>query len=297
MVVEKDSRLGGSGALSAGILWTAPDRETLRRVMSARRPRVGRALVDDDAAVERVRDAGVDVSERWEGQMGFGVAHRIDIAAWLEAARERIEQGGRIAFQHAATDLIVDGDEVRGARVSGPAGDEEITAGAVLLATGGFQGDARLVRRLIGEGRAHALRANPHSVGDGLRMGQAAGAAPSGALDSFYGHLLPSPLNSSEPGTICPHPIPLACVRGGEQVRPPIRGRVRGDEVTNQALLRQAGSRGVLLCDERCGWSMRLARRTRTVRSSIASRPRGSGARVRPRTPWMSSSRWLTAGG
>ena len=35
VVIEKDSRLGGSGALSAGILWTAPDRETLRRVCRA----------------------------------------------------------------------------------------------------------------------------------------------------------------------------------------------------------------------------------------------------------------------
>ena len=31
------------------------------------------------------------------------------------------------------------------------------------------------------------LRANPNSVGDGFRMGAAAGAAPSDALDSFYG--------------------------------------------------------------------------------------------------------------
>ena len=86
MVVEKDGRLGGSGALSAGILWTAPDRETLRRVCPRGDPELGGVLVDAyDAAVERVRDAGVDVSERWEGQMGFGVAHRIDIPAWLEA--------------------------------------------------------------------------------------------------------------------------------------------------------------------------------------------------------------------
>ena len=52
-------------------------------------------LVDEyDGAVERVRAAGVEVSEGWTGQMGFGVAHRIDIHAWLEAARERIEGVG-----------------------------------------------------------------------------------------------------------------------------------------------------------------------------------------------------------
>ena len=254
VVVEKDDRLGGSGALSAGILWTAPDRETLRRVCPRGDPELGGVLVDEyDAVVERVRGAGVDVSERWHGQMGFGVAHRIDIAGWLEAARERIEQAGRIAFGHAAGELIVEDGEVRGARVSGAGGDEEIRAGAVLLATGGFQGDAGLVRRLIGEGAEHMpVRANPNSVGDGLRMGQAAGAAPSGALDSFYGHMLPSPLERLEPKDY----LPLtqyhshACVvvnRFGRR----FADESRGDEVTNQALLRQAGSRGVLFCDER----------------------------------------------
>ena len=110
VVVEKGDRLGGSGALSAGILWTAPDRETLRRVCPRGDLELGGVLVDEyDAAVERVRRAGVEVSERWQGQMGFGVAHRIDIAGWLEAARERIEEAGRIAFGHAA-----DGADRRG---------------------------------------------------------------------------------------------------------------------------------------------------------------------------------------
>jgi succinate dehydrogenase/fumarate reductase flavoprotein subunit len=254
VVVEKDSRLGGSGALSAGILWTAPDHETLRRVCPRADATLGGVLVDSyDDAVERVRAAGVEVSDRWEGQMGFGVAHRIDILGWLEAARERIVASGRIAFNHAASELVVEDGEVRGARVNGPGGDEEIRAGAVLLATGGFQGDAGLVRRLVGEGAERMpLRANPNSIGDGFRMGRAAGAAAGGALDSFYGHLLPSPLRRLRPDDF----LPLtqyhshACVvvnRFGRR----FADESRGDEVTNQALLRQPSARGVLLCDER----------------------------------------------
>ena len=109
------------------------------------------------------------------------------------------------------------------------------------------------MRRLIGEGpSACALRANPHSVGDGLRMGQAAGAAPSGALDSFYGHLLPSPLRRLRPEDYLPltqyhsHAC-LVVNRFGRR----FADEARGDEVTNQHLLRQSGVRGVLLCDER----------------------------------------------
>ena len=73
-VVEKDDHLGGSGALSAGILWTAPDRETLRRVCPRGDEELGMVLVDGfDGAVERVRAEGVEVSERclsepWKGQ-------------------------------------------------------------------------------------------------------------------------------------------------------------------------------------------------------------------------------------
>jgi succinate dehydrogenase/fumarate reductase flavoprotein subunit len=254
-VIEKGDRLGGSGALSAGILWTAPDRETLRRVCPGADEELGMVLVDGfDAAVERVRASGVEVSERWQGQMGFGVAHRIDIHGLLDAWRERIETaGGEIVLGGAARELIVDGDEVRGARIVGAAGTDELAAGAVVLATGGFQGAAELVRRFIGEGAERMpVRSNPNSTGDGFRLGRAAGAAPAGALDSFYGHLLPSPLRTLRDEDF----LPLtqyhsnACVvvnRFGRR----FADESHGDEVTNQALLRQRGARGVLLCDER----------------------------------------------
>ena len=84
-VVEKTDRVGGSGALSAGIVWTAPDEATFRRVCPDGDPELGRILVEGfDRAVDGARDAGVCVSERWTGQMGFGVAHSVDIRALLE---------------------------------------------------------------------------------------------------------------------------------------------------------------------------------------------------------------------
>jgi succinate dehydrogenase/fumarate reductase flavoprotein subunit len=195
----------------------------------------------------------VEVSERWSGQMGFGIAHRIDILGLLAAWRERIEAAGSIAFETAAVEPILDGGAVRGARVQGPGGAQDIHAGAVVLATGGFQGDPDLRRRLIGPGaESLLLRSNPHSTGDGLRIGLAAGAGESGALDSFYGHLLPSPLRSFETGDY----LPLTQYHSKAGVLVNRFGRrfvdeSRGDEVSNQALLRQPGARGVLLCDER----------------------------------------------
>jgi succinate dehydrogenase/fumarate reductase flavoprotein subunit len=259
-VVEKTAKLGGSGALSAGIVWTAPDDATFRRVCPDGDPGLGRTLVDGfDSAVERAREAGVPVSERWTGQMGFGVAHRVEMRALLQRWQETVEAcGGRIEFGASARELLRDEDGgVRGARVAtagtGATGTE-VAAAAVLLATGGFQGDPALVRAAIGPGAEHMpVRSHPGATGDGLRMARAAGAAhASGPGDGFYGHLVPSPLGRWRQDEF----LPLTQYHSQQGVLVNRDGRRfaeewRGDEVSNQSALRQPGSRAVLLFDER----------------------------------------------
>src|SRR3989442_9282087 len=98
-VVEKTRKPGGSAAMSAGIVWTAPDFETLRRVVPAGDPALGRALIDGFwPGVEWVRSTGVSVSERWEGQMGFGSAVRVDVPALLAAWQDGIESAGGLVM-------------------------------------------------------------------------------------------------------------------------------------------------------------------------------------------------------
>ncbi len=46
VVLEKTARHGGSAALSAGILWTAPDVETMQAILPEGDPELGRALVE-----------------------------------------------------------------------------------------------------------------------------------------------------------------------------------------------------------------------------------------------------------
>jgi succinate dehydrogenase/fumarate reductase flavoprotein subunit len=252
-VLEKTERLGGSGALSAGIVWTAPDEDTFRRVCPDGDPALGRVLVEGfDAAVERVREAGVAVSERWAGQMGFGVAHRVDMDALIEHWRGRvIAAGGRIELGVPADELLREEDGlVRGVRAAGA----KIAAGAVLLATGGFQGDPALVRAAIGPAAEGMLvRSHPGATGDGLRMARAAGAADGGGPGGgFYGHLVPSPLSRWGADDF----LPLTQYHSRQGVLVNRDGRRfaeewRGDEVSNQSVLRQPGSRAVLLFDER----------------------------------------------
>ena len=92
-------------------------------------------------------------------------------------------------------ELIRDQDRVTGVRYSHRGEVRTASAAGVVLATGGFQGDPELKQTFIGSGADDiAVRSNPHSVGDGFRLGTSVGAAASRHLSSFYGHTLPSPL-------------------------------------------------------------------------------------------------------
>ena len=255
VVAEKSAVLGGSGALSAGIVWTAPEVETACRVASDGDRALLAALVEGfDAAVDRLRAASVAVSERWRGQMGFGIAHHADIGALL--ATWQAVLGDAVLTGTAVRELVVDGNgAVRGAVLAREADRDpfEVAARAVLLATGGFQGDGGLVARLIGPGAERMpVRSNAGSVGDGLRLGQAAGTALSAPLDGFYGHLIPDRLDRFEPADY----LPLTQYHSAHGILVNIRGRrftdeSAGDETSNQAVLRQPDGRAVLICDER----------------------------------------------
>jgi succinate dehydrogenase/fumarate reductase flavoprotein subunit len=255
-VVEKSARLGGSAAMSAGIVWTAPDFKTLREVVPGGDPALGQALIDGFwPAVDRIKSTGVSVSERWEGQMGFGSAVRVDIPALLEAWQKRIAaKGGRIVVRAAAREPLTDAaGRVCGAAVDIDGGRRELSADAVLLATGGFQGDPELMATFIGPGADTVLvRSNPGSVGDGFRLGRAAGAAASRCLSGFYGHLVPSPMRELRQDQY----LRLTQYYSNHCILVNRLGRrftdeSLGDEVSNQATLRQPGSKAVLICDER----------------------------------------------
>jgi succinate dehydrogenase/fumarate reductase flavoprotein subunit len=256
IVVEKSARPGGSAAMSAGIVWTAPDFKTLRAVVPGGDPALGQALIDGFwPAVDRIRSTGVSVSERWEGQMGFGSAVRADIPGLLAAWQKQIEAaGGTLMVMSAARKLLIDkSGRVGGAALDTPAGRHEISADAVLLATGGFQGDPELLATFVGPGAdALLVRSNPGSVGDGFRLGRDAGGAASRCLGGFYGHLVPSPMAELRQDQYLKLTQYYSnhCIlvnRLGHR----FTDESLGDEVSNQATVRQPGSRAVLICDER----------------------------------------------
>ena len=168
VVHEKGTRPGGSMLLSSGVVWRYRDWERFREECPGGDPALQRAV--------------------WEGLY--------DALAWLEGVgapvverdtRNPLTTGARFDPKGTTEALV---RRIGDVRLAEPL--TELPDGVpVLLATGGFQGSTELVReRITPEAESLVLRANPWSVGDGLRLALEAGAVESAGLDEFYGRNL-----------------------------------------------------------------------------------------------------------
>jgi fumarate reductase flavoprotein subunit len=98
--------------------------------------------------------------------------------------------GGSLMLGADVRDLILRDGRCAGVTLVRDGRTSDLTAHAVVLADGGFQGNPDLLRAHIAP-RPEAVkqRGAATGTGDGLRMARAAGAAITGP-DRFYGHLL-----------------------------------------------------------------------------------------------------------
>jgi fumarate reductase flavoprotein subunit len=100
------------------------------------------------------------------------------------------KRGGATQRGMRAQSLIVENGNCCGVVATGANGEVRLSARAVVIADGGFQGNADLVRKYIcAQPERLKQRGAGTGRGDGLRMAVAAGAALLGT-DRFYGHLL-----------------------------------------------------------------------------------------------------------
>jgi len=92
------------------------------------------------------------------------------------------ESGVEIRYGTAVVGLLREDDgAVSGVVCEGPGGREEIRAGAVVLAGGGFESDPRMRAEHLGaRWEAAKVRGTPHNTGEVLRMALEAGAQPYG---------------------------------------------------------------------------------------------------------------------
>jgi fumarate reductase flavoprotein subunit len=170
-VLEKGDRPGGSMLLSSGVIWRYREFERFRSECPG-----------GDLALQRTLHDRLDDSLRWLESLGAPVVAR--------ETGNPATTGVRFDTEGLTEALARAAGTIRCAEplASLPNGVP------LILATGGFQGSAELVRRYITPEAEHVrLRASPWSTGDGLELGLAAGAVLSDGMDEFYGRNLPAP--------------------------------------------------------------------------------------------------------
>jgi fumarate reductase flavoprotein subunit len=112
---------------------------------------------------------------------------------------------GRLLRGVVAGEIVQEGGRIAGVAATQDGSETRFTAPSVLVADGGFQGNAEMVARHIGP-NATALfqRGAGTGIGDGIRMAEALGARLYG-MDRFYGHLLGREVFENE--KLWPYPI------------------------------------------------------------------------------------------
>jgi succinate dehydrogenase/fumarate reductase flavoprotein subunit len=162
VVLEKGTRAGGSMLLSSGMVWRYRSFEEFRAQCPT-----------GEEPLQRLVFERLDEGLAWLEALGAPVLER--------QTGNPLTIGARFDTEGLTRALVrVAGDVRLG---------QGVTAGAepLVLATGGFQGDAELVERYVRPAAPLRLRANPWSSGDGLKLALDRGAALSGGLDEFYG--------------------------------------------------------------------------------------------------------------
>ncbi len=161
-LLEKGNRIGGSMLLSSCVIWRYQTLEDFREECPGGDPALQQQVIEQlDDALAWLRSLGAPV-------------------VWEETGNPRTV-GLRFDPPGLAEALL------RAAGVEPQLGSAELPDGPLLLATGGFQGNAALVERHVRPAAPLRLRANPWSVGDGLELALARDADVSAGLDEFYG--------------------------------------------------------------------------------------------------------------
>jgi len=272
-LVEKGDTPGGSLAMSGGTLWCAKSYADLRRLVPRGDPGLGRILVEaypDDVAWLQAQGATLtplpSLPDRLVYLMEPNPRHFV-----THLLARFTNQGGQLLTNTAGVVLTADEDgAVTSLIVRGADGVQAaLPADAVILTTGGFQGNPDLTARYFGRWADRLVRrCNPHSTGDGFLMGTAIGASASQAMSSFYGHLIPAP-----PAVVPTHDfIAYTHYHSEQAILVNLRGErftdeSLGDETSCQAVAREPEALAFILYDE-------------TVYRTYAVRPAGGGARA-----------------
>ncbi|MFJ7636807.1 FAD-dependent oxidoreductase [Peribacillus sp. NPDC097225] len=251
LVVEKASEIGGSGQ-HAGFLWTVPDERVLRGWDDGD-PHLARVVLENfPEGTEWMRSRGMFQSGPTPVLHGLGYA--LNVTGHLQDCTKMIRKaGGQIILGAFVEELILSPEgRVEGARILDDNELIEVKAEWTLIATGGFQANPALRAEKIHPNAAGiALRSNPNSTGDGIRLGLQAGSTWAGENPGFYGHLISSPACLNNPSLftrLSQYHSDYSLLFNEEGVR--FTDESQGDFRSSNELVFQPNARGLLVWDE-----------------------------------------------
>lgn len=155
-----------------------PDYDRMRRIMQ-----------ESCATIAWVEQMGVKFEKSFTKEMVGTDTVKPDVSAQPDVdpglqvshvfAAELQRLGVRTMLSTTARRLIQDGDAVVGVEVEGPSGVEELRAGAVVMAIGGFAGSDEYLDKLVPAVNRMGFQfmGNRMNTGDGMTMASAIGAA------------------------------------------------------------------------------------------------------------------------
>jgi 3-oxosteroid 1-dehydrogenase len=110
-----------------------------------------------------------------------------------------LRHGVEVTTQARGVRLLTDGGVVTGVTIHTPAGPRDVRAGAVVLATGGFEYDSALVRDFL-RGPVDRPFGAPTNTGDGLRMAMRVGAQLGNMREAWWAPVVSFPGQRADGG-------------------------------------------------------------------------------------------------
>ena len=283
-LIEKAPEIGGTTVLSGGLVWTFADYEEARAKIPA-----------GDAALQWLVCDGIEAGRAWlagmgarfapvEPVLGHGSGQKADPAQLIAVLADRFAAlGGELRLATAFESLTGTDGVVTGVRALVDGRIVVFPAGAVVLATGGFQGNTELLaRHVVRDPNNLALRASYWSTGDAFVAATRFGAAASPGLGTFYGHaLVAAPARYSRfqlrEASQYHGILAVALNLAGHRFADETAGS--HEEALNQHLAQQPGGRGVYIVDDSSMERPPVEGREATPRTILA-RARSLGAFV-----------------
>jgi hypothetical protein len=200
LVLESGASVGGSMALSGGLIWGPATFELARHWIPRGDPELQRLFVDGlEAAWSWLEGHGLPLDPPvrcLKDRMGRGRLMRLggpgQRGPWAERLRAAAEAQGAEILVQARVDAVESAPDGWTVTWTRDGAQHHAGAQSVIFCGGGFQNSAELVSRYVSpwpEGMV--VRSNRSSDGIALRSLLPLGAQLSHGMHSFYGHTLP----------------------------------------------------------------------------------------------------------